>query len=180
MLRDRRLRLAGCVALGVATLFFGLAFALPLSRPGDWSLGWPRLPAVSEARAIGAAAAASPDLAAVERHSRATLAEKPLDAAAWARVAWVADQRGRQEEMLDALDRSYAASPYGPEITAWRLQFAFDRWRDMSPELRRQVLAELRVAARTQPKIVGEVHGSLQDSTGRMALTLGAPDLFVR
>lgn len=178
MLRNTRLRLALAVVLGGITVLAGLGLALPLSWPRGWRPDQPRLATVSEARALAAADDASPDLRAVERATRATLAERPLDAAAWARLAWVADQQGKSADMLDALDRSYVAAPYGPEITTWRLRFALDRWSRLSPDLRQQVLAELRVAARTRPALVREVHASLSDSTGRMALTLGAPDLF--
>lgn len=172
MKRLRGLRLALVAALGVATLLAGLSLALPLGRPGAWDLDHPRLAPVSEARAVAAAEAKPADLAEVERQTRATLTERPLDAAAWARLAWVADRRGDTSAMLEALDRSYVAAPYGPEVTAWRLRFAFDRWPDLSPELRSQVRSELAVARRTRPRLVLEIETSVADPAGRMAMAL--------
>lgn len=43
------------------------------------------------------------------------LAERPLDATAWIRLAWISDQKGDDVAMLDALDRSYVAAPYWAE-----------------------------------------------------------------
>jgi hypothetical protein len=77
--------------------------------------------------------------------------------------------------MLDALDRSYVAAPHGPEITEWRLGFAFDRWGRLTPELRAQVRAELAVAGATRPGLVGRVRLSVVDPAGRMAMALTPP-----
>lgn len=172
----RSIRTGLFAALGAATLACSLALALPLSQPASWKPDQPRLAAVSDARALAATAASPPDLDAAALATRETLADRPLDATAWARLAWIADQQGDPAAMLDALDRSYVAAPHGPEVTAWRLQFCLDRWSDLTPELRRQARSELIVASRTRPALVRAVKESVSDPAGRMALSLTIPD----
>lgn len=176
MLGPRRLRAAVLAALGAATLACSLALALPLSQPASWKPDQPRHAAVSDARALAATAASPPDLDAAALATRETLADRPLDATAWARLAWIADQQGDAAAMLDALDRSYVAAPHGPEVTAWRLQFCLDRWSDLTPELRRQARSELMVASRTRPALVRAVKDSVSDPAGRLAVSLTIPD----
>jgi len=162
-------------ALGAATLAGGLALALPLSRPTSWKLDQPRLAAVSDARALAATASSPPDLEAAALATRETLADRPLDATAWARLAWIADQQGDAAAMLDALDRSYVAALHGPDVTAWRLQFCLNRWGDLTPELRRQARSELLIAAQTRPALVRTLGESVSDPAGRMVLSLTNP-----
>ncbi len=172
MARIKGMRSALIVTLGVATVLGGLAMALPLSRPDAWGLDHPRLAALTEARAVAAAGATPPDLEEAERQTRATLNERPLDAVAWARLAWIADQRGDAAGSLDALDRSYIAAPYGPEVTAWRLRFALERWSALTPDLRRQARSELLVARATRPRLIRDLEASVADPAGRMAMAL--------
>jgi hypothetical protein len=175
MSKARGVRIGVAIALGAVTLAAGLALALPLSQPSTWTPDQPRLAAVSDARAMAATATTPPDLTRARIETRHTLSQRPLDAAAWARLAWIADQEGREPAMLDALDRSYVAAPHGPEITEWRLGFAFDRWGRLTPELRAQVRAELAVAGATRPGLVGRVRLSVVDPAGRMAMALTPP-----
>ncbi len=115
MLRGRNLRTGLLVALGIATVSSGLIMALPLSLPDTWRVDSPGPPVVSEARAVAATTATPPNLDIAAAESRKVLNRSPLNATAWARLAWVADKRGDQSAMLDALDRSYVATPYWAE-----------------------------------------------------------------
>jgi hypothetical protein len=164
------------VALGLLTVVGGVAFAVPLTWPGRWAAEQPRLAAVSEARATRAATATPVDLPEIRAQTLAVLAERPLDSVAWARLAWIAAEQDDMEAARDALDRSYVAAPYGPEVTAWRLRFALDLWGRLTPELRRQVLAELRMTAATRPAIVETVRDQVRDPAGRWALDLMVPE----
>jgi hypothetical protein len=175
MRRAEAAKLALIVALGGATLVGGLGLALPLSQPATWAAAQPRLAAVSEARAVAAASNTPPDLSAARSRSFEGLSDRPLDSTAWVRLAWIADQEGREADMLDALDRSYVAAPHGPEVTEWRLRFGFDRWARLTPELRRQARVELAVASTTRPQMIERVREAVRDPSGRMAMALTPP-----
>ena len=161
------------VALAVITVAAGLALALPLTWPDAWPHDAPPSAAVSEARA---AAAADPvDLAEMTRQTRQTLAERPTDATAWARLAWIAAEQGDMAAAREALDRSYVAAPYGPEITAWRLRFAFNQWGRSTPDLRPQFLARLAETAAARPRLVEAARPDARDPAGRWALDMSVP-----
>jgi len=167
-----RLRLTGALILAFLTAGLAISLAGPISSPlAGWNPPVPMV-AVTEARAVAAAAAPPPDLDAVDRLTRQTLAEKPGDAAAWARLAWIASEIGDTEAMLEALDRSYAVAPYGPDITAWRLRFAYGRWGGLTPELRRLASDELTVTARHRPRIAEAALADVTDPVGRLAFDL--------
>ena len=167
-----RLRLGVAILLVVVTLIGAVSLAVPLSFPsGSWGGPVP-LAAVSEARADAALAATPPRLEEAKAMTRATLAQRPMDAAAWSRLAWLASQSGDRAAMLDALDRSYAVAPYGPDITGWRLRFAYGRWGELTPDLRRQVSAELTQAVRDRPGVVEAARPDITDPAGRLAFDL--------
>lgn len=106
-------KLAAIVAIGVGALGGGLLLALPTTWP---EASWPVATAAShEARAMRAARSDPPDLAVARMETRQVLRQRPLDAGAWARLAWIADQDGDVPAMLEALDRSYIAAPYWAE-----------------------------------------------------------------
>lgn len=167
-----RLRLIFGSGLAFCTASLAIALAGPVSLPlSGWDPPAP-MAAVTEARAVAAAAADPPDLGAAERLTRQTLAEKPGDGAAWARLAWIAVGAGDAPAMLEALDRSYAVAPYGPDITAWRLRFAYGRWRELTPELRRLASEELSVTARHRPRVANAALSDITDPAGRLAFEL--------
>lgn len=167
-------KLAAIVALGGGALGGGLLLALPMTWP---AASWPVAIAAShEARAVSAGRADPPDLAIARVETRRVLYQRPLDAGAWARLAWIADQDGDVPAMLEALDRSYIAAPYGPEITEWRLVFVFNRWDVLTPELRRQALSELRVTRTTRSRLVDRVRDQVGNPAGRLALALTITD----
>ena len=167
-----RLRFAFGLVLAFCTAGFAIALAGPLSLPLS---GWnPPVPiaAVSEARALAAASVDTADLEAAERLTRQTLAEKPGDATAWARLAWIASETGDTGAMLEALDRSYAVAPYGPDVTGWRLRFAYGHWGELTPELRRLASDELTVTARHRRRVANAALADITDPAGRLAFDL--------
>ena len=168
-----RIRLLAAIALALATLAGGVFLAVPLSMRLRVYPGPVPLAAVSEAEAERAATARPPRLAEAEAATRRTLEVRPMDAAAWSRLAWIAREEGRNPAMLDALDRSYAVAPYGPEVTAWRLRFAFQNWPSLTSELRGQALGELAVTARDRPGVADAASPDITDPAGRLAFTLG-------
>ncbi|WP_396593034.1 hypothetical protein [Brevundimonas sp. R86498] len=166
-----RVRLAGAALLAAVGLVAAVAVALPLSLPTDHAGPVP-LAAVSEARALQAASATPPRLEESAAWSRRTLAVRPGDATAWARLAWVAAEQGNNADMVEALDRSFAVAPFGPEITGWRLRFIYERWSLMTPDLRRQALAELAVTVRTRPRVARAALAEIADPAGRLAFLM--------
>ncbi|ADL00454.1 hypothetical protein [Brevundimonas subvibrioides] len=167
-----RFRLAGAVVLATATLVVAGAFAVSLSSPNESLADRIPLVAVSEGRAEAAAEVQPPSLDKVRAETLKTLRQKPGDAAAWGRLAWIADRQGRVADALVALDRTYVVAPYGPDITAWRLRFAYGRWAALTPDLRRQATAELRVAIRDRPGVVYAAEREITDPAGRLAFAL--------
>ena len=167
-----RLRLTGAILLAGATTVAAGALAVVHSFPMSGFAARFPLSVVSEARAVEAAESSPPDLRRVESETRRTLNSRPGDAAAWCRLAWVAAQQGRRPAMLDALDRSYTVAPYGPDVTAWRLRFAYGHWTALTPELRRQAAEELEVTTRYRPDLVAAAELEISDPAGRLAFVL--------
>ncbi|WP_157072332.1 hypothetical protein [Brevundimonas bacteroides] len=143
-----------------------------MSLPTAGWTTWAPVAAVPEGRAVQAASTSPADLEAVEAWTRRTLAVRPGEAAAWARLAWVAAERGDDAAANAYLDRSYTTAPFGPDITAWRLRFAYGRWGRLTPDLRRQADAELRATRRTRWAVVEAAAADVEDPAGRLAFTL--------
>lgn len=170
--RAFQLKFGVAAAAGVLALGGGGWLAAAHSWPTAAAFRSAPLPVVTEARAFEVATTSPPDLAEVRRRSEATLALRPGDSVAWARLAWVARQEGDLRRMRAMLGRTYDVAPHGPEVTPWRLRFAFGAWGDLTPELRRQAIAELRVARRAWPAAVQKADPDIRDPAGRLAWTL--------
>ncbi|WP_426042670.1 hypothetical protein [Brevundimonas sp. TWP2-3-4b1] len=153
----------------VAATTLAVVYSFPMS---EFAAGFP-LAVVSEAHAVAAAETSRPDLRRVDAETRRTLNSRPGDAAAWCRLAWVAAEEGRRADMLDALDRSYTVAPYGPDVTAWRLRFAYGRWTELTPELRQHASEELAVTVRTRTDLVNAAEADISDPAGRLAFVMG-------
>lgn len=160
-----RLKLAVAGGLAVVTAAGAGMAALALSRPEAAAGFAGDLAQVHEARAGRATGAEA------ETRTRAALAQAPLNAAHWARLAYLDRETSATmgPKALDALDRSYAVAPHGPDITAWRLRFAFEHWPELTPTLREQAMDEMRVLARHRPRAARELARTIQASGGRMA-----------
>lgn len=167
-----RLRLGTAIVLALGTLGAAVLLAVPLSAPNGSFTGPVPLATVSEAKADAALAASPPRLTEARAQTRATLAQRPMDAVAWTRLAWMASEAGDEAAMLDALDRSYAVAPFGPDVTGWRLRFAYGHWRELTPDLRRQVAAELVEAVHHRPGVVDAARADITNPAGRLAFEL--------
>ena len=163
-----RLKLAVAAGLAVATTVGASMAALALSRP-DSAVGFAAdLAQVHEARAdrTGGAVAMA--------ETRAALAQAPMNAAHWARLSWLERQAAgaMTPEAMKALERSYAVAPYGPDVTDWRLAFAFEQWSQLDPSLRMLAMDELRTLSRHRPGRARTLVGSIRSPGGRMAARL--------
>ncbi len=79
----------------------------------------------------------------------AQLRRSPADPAAWARLAYVERLlAGRiSPESAEALRRSGDVAPHAYGLTLWRVRFGLEHWDELSPDLRRSTLNEMRAIA---------------------------------
>lgn len=125
----------------------------------------------AEERANAVLADPVPDLAFAETQTRTALAQAPMTATAWARLAYIEQARtGRMTPAaLDAMERSYAVAPFGPDVTNWRLRFLFESWTQLTPSLRTQAMDELRVLSRYRGGAARKLVEEIQNPSGRLA-----------
>jgi len=160
-----RIRLAAAGGLAAVTAAGAGMTALALSRPeGAWGFAVD-LAQVRETRADRMTGGAA------EAETRGALVQAPMNAAYWARLAYLDRQASAPmgSKALDALERSYAVAPYGPDITEWRLRFAFEHWPELTPRLREQAMDEMRTLARHRSARARELARAIQAPAGRMA-----------
>ena len=155
----------------VAATVFAAGLAWPTSTMGELGgLSW-----ANEARA-GALISQPDPSPAVQREAsartRQSLKGDPANATAWLRLAYIDSLKpdGLGTTGLAALSRSYSLAPYGPDDSRWRLEFVFNNWSRMTPELRADALKELEVLA--LHRRYGDFPARIQDPIGRLAATL--------
>jgi hypothetical protein len=164
-----RIKLASVSALGAVTLASALSLALALTLPQT------RLPILAgfgvgaEARANHAAQRDMPAAEAL-KINRASLDAAPMNAAAWMRIAWLKTRNGSSLDAqgLDAIEKSYSVSPYGPDVSVWRMTFLFEHWEQLTPDIRKEVLAEQSV----QPWRQTFDAATITNPSGRLAAQL--------
>lgn len=160
------------LALAGATLGLSLALSAAVASPNLTLLSALPLVGPREACADRLARAGQPAASAAE--SRAALDASPAAASAWLRLAWLDSQgsAGLTPRARDAIERSYAVAPLGPDVSPWRLAFLLDRWRDLPPALRSQALAEMRAMQGRQPEAFHIIATSVHDPAGRLAAAM--------
>lgn len=72
----------------------------------------------------------------------------------------------------EAVRRSYAVEPLGPDATAWRLRFVFEHWSAAPADVRASALSELDAAFPRHGWAMRGLPDAVQDPTGRMAARL--------
>jgi hypothetical protein len=98
----------------------------------------------------------------------------PASPESWNAVAfddWLAHGRRLSPAGLTALDHSYAVSFFDRPSAVWRICFALENWAEMTPELRKDVMAEAAVALK-DPRLGPELRDrakSVQGPEGRLA-----------
>lgn len=104
--------------------------------------------------------------------TRRSLAQAPANPTAWLRLAYLdsVSQEGLTGQGDRALAASYAIAPYGPDVTTWRLAFAFNHWDSISADNRRAALDELSVASSAAEG--RSVLNQVSNPAGRIALSL--------
>lgn len=146
------------LSLAIAGLFGGIG---PLSLD--------RLETAADSR-LQNPAPPSEDLRQAERLTEKLLAQRPGDASAWLRLAYI--ERARRTSLSmhaqALIMRSYELEPLGPELTRWRLSFLFENWNALSPSLRARAMAELSAVFPRHGWALRNLPASIQDPQGRM------------
>tara|TARA_R110000850_G_scaffold190848_1_gene316920 strand:+ start:217 stop:771 length:555 start_codon:yes stop_codon:yes gene_type:complete len=168
-----RLKLGAAILIGTVSTIWSVGAAVSASVP---SLDLPiigRLALVSEPGAVRAAEGEGVQEAL--QANRLVLTSAPMTASAWLRIPYLQSRAGAplNSASLVALENSYAVSPFGPDVTNWRLRFVFEHWSEVSPSLRRQAIAELKVLLTNRgTRAFDSVE--IQDPAGRLAARLTA------
>lgn len=131
----------------------------------------PMTPLLVGAREARADALAPTDPTSALKEVEAGLALAPTAATSWLRITDLEARRSGAltPRAVEALERSYDAAPLGPDVTAWRLTFLFERWRELPPGMRAHALAEMRVWAARKGSPAPQMVETLRDPAGRLA-----------
>lgn len=161
------LKLSAAAVLAGACVLSAGAAALTLGGGSELM----DLAGLHENRAEALMAESPPNTEAAVAETRAALAQAPMNAAAWARLAYI--DRSRSTAMtpaaLDNLERSYAVAPYGPDISRWRVRYMFEHWSELTPSLRTQASDELRVLSRYRGGVARDTIRTIENPSGRLA-----------
>jgi hypothetical protein len=161
-------------------LFSVLLLFLALSRVVGFTPCWSGVCETAlrhESRIAALVTRQAPDAAAIEEarsRSQAILRSRPADAAALGRLAALeaASTAGLSQAALNYLVRSYEVAPLGPDVSPWRMQFAFDHWSELPPELRQKVMIELGALFPRHGWALRDMPNRISDPSGRLAAAL--------
>lgn len=155
--------LAGSALIRLASPDIANPFVMPLSIAAD-----------SAAEAALDGDPTRGDLADAGRYNDTSLSLSPMSPQAWLTKAYIAQQEagGLTPNVLDALRRSYDVAPYGPNVSVWRIRFAFAHWTRLPPDLRALVIRELAVVREVRSGQLAQAVGTIEDPAGRRALIL--------
>lgn len=122
-------------------------------------------------RALTATPLTASDLDKAEAESRKALELSPANPWTALRLAYVEYARtGRLgANGLAALQQSYDVSPYGPQVSRWRITFAFNHWSELTPSLKQQAASEVRVTHPLHPGMVQAAVLKVENRSGRLA-----------
>lgn len=136
---------------------------------------WGRLSPVAtghEARArqlLNEAEPGSTTLAEARSETLAGLRLSPMNGWAWLRLSFIETQEnGFDVEAATALRKSYDVAPFGPQITSWRLSFAFSHWKALPADLKEAVRSELRASWLERRSTVDAAINRVTDLEGRL------------
>lgn len=111
-----------------------------------------------------------------EAAARQALARSPTRAAGWLELAYADSLKpqGLGASGIQALQRSYDFEPLGPDVSEWRLAFAFEHWDQLTPEIRAAALNELEARWKREErrKALNELPDRIANPAGRVAAAL--------
>lgn len=137
------IRTVACSAFAAVSLLITSAIAVGASVGDVKVLGFQNIGLGAEARADTAVREQRASELSISAN-RSAIEASPMNAAAWLRMAYIqsAHSGSLDAGSIDAIDRSYSVAPFGPDVTAWRLQFLYGHWSQLPPDLRKEVMAE--------------------------------------
>ena len=113
---------------------------------------------------------AGEDLGQATRLTEASIAQRPSDASAWLRLAYI--DRARRSPLSERAQaqvlRSYELEPLGPELTRWRLSFLFENWDALSPSLQGKAMNELAAVFPRHGWALRDLPSTIRNPRGRM------------
>lgn len=147
-------------ALALALLgLMGLIGPLPLDRQE-----------AAAVEGLQAPVLASEDLQRATSLTDDYIAQRPSDASAWLRLAYI--DRTRHSPLSERAQahvlRSYELEPLGPELTQWRLSFLFENWDALSPALQGKAMNELAAVFPRHGWALRDLPSTIRNPRGRM------------
>lgn len=166
-----RLKLLAAGALAGFTLIPALGLAMAASFPDASVPVFTKAGVGAEARADAASRNGTP-LPEALATTKAELGAQPMDAAGWLRIAYLksADGKPLDAESLDAIEKSYTVSPYGPGFASWRLRFLYEHWDQLTPDIRTDVTDEYTTITQALGSPIDPT--TLENPSGRLAAQL--------
>lgn len=170
-------RIALIAATAIVALYgAGLYFEQNIAGPSCCGLTWPT-PDPAQAERLMVNEDPKGSIAAVQRRVAVSLlAARPMESNAWLRLAYA--DRLNNGHLTDAgrhaVEMSYLVLPFASSQTPWRLDFAFENWGELSPQSRKDVIAEVGIA-KNDPEILNALTtaaGRVHNPSGRLAAGL--------
>lgn len=173
-MRFRSFNLAAAATIGLVATTAGLWGVVALTAPNSAVASRSGLATVHENRAeqaLTSAPLSEANLETARTESLRGLSLSPTNPWGGLRLAYVEHARAGRlgPRGLAALQQSYDVSPYGPQVSPWRITFAFDQWAELTPDLRRQTASELRVVGPHHPHMAQVAVSRITDRQGRLA-----------
>lgn len=141
-----RSKIAFIAATALTTLYAaGLYYEQNLAGPHCCGLTWPTPDPAHAERLMAKDDPKGVNPAVQRRTAVDVLAARPMESSAWLRLAYTdCLQHGQlTDEGRRALEISYLVLPYAGPQAAWRLAFVLENWSALSPQSRKDALAEM-------------------------------------
>ena len=143
MIRGRieRAQAAALIIVGLTVTVLGAMAAIQLN-------GGPMTLPLSESYNEAAEHAVATDPARARALSVEALGLRPVDAESWLRLARLeaGGSKALSASARSALDHSYSVGPYSSSVLESRVEFAFDHWLEIGPDLQGQAISEVKAA----------------------------------
>lgn len=108
------------------------------------------------------------------QETEAGLRVSPMNAWAWLRLSLIEKRSAGDfgEASAQALRQSYAVSPFGPQVTSWRLRYAFDNWNALPADLKEAAKLEMKTSWLERQDMITQTIVGIPDERGRLTARL--------
>lgn len=103
---------------------------------------------------------------------QAKLAMSPFDTGAWLRLSVLEAGGYRQafnNASIQSLENSYRLAPVNVGYSHWRLAYAFNHWKELTPGLRQSAAAEGRMMVLAGEPVIKALEADITDPAGKLA-----------